>query len=267
MTKKSAAIVNRRALLWVLLLFLALIPASLQLHAQGGGQTRGRVKAKGQDQVEIRLRETRVGFGYGIVEGQDALAKVKFCIKLRSLDVRTEAECYSLMLPGFQRWLLEKGDNPDNGRPAALPSACQTIGFWDDPFLLQPGDMAIYQCPANSVPRSVPAIQETLAACVIFFNCPEPEPRRGSAEANAEWYVRVGRERGLRDLDGALDDFTKAIELKPEYAEAYYFRGLAKQAKGDVDGAVADFAKAIELKPDYPDARAHLQSIRPQDKD
>ena len=32
-------------------------------------------------------------------------------------------------------------------------------------------------------------------------------------------------------------------------ATVYYGRGLAKSAKGDQDGAIADFSKAIELNP------------------
>jgi hypothetical protein len=30
----------------------------------------------------------------------------------------------------------------------------------------------------------------------------------------------------------------------------YYKSGVAKQTKGDLDGAIADYAKAIQLKPD-----------------
>src|ERR1017187_4010260 len=52
------------------------------------------------------------------------------------------------------------------------------------------------------------------------------------------------------DLDGAIADFTKAIELRPDLAISFEYRGKAKQAKGDLDGAIADFTKAIELKPD-----------------
>jgi tetratricopeptide (TPR) repeat protein len=52
------------------------------------------------------------------------------------------------------------------------------------------------------------------------------------------------------DLDGAIADYTKAIELKPDDAETYIIRGRVKKAKGDLDGAIADYTKAIELKPD-----------------
>jgi|GEM_PF-1126930 len=54
-----------------------------------------------------------------------------------------------------------------------------------------------------------------------------------------------------RDLDGAIADFSKAIELKPDFAGAYFNRGVAKRDKGDLDGVIVDSTKAIELKPDY----------------
>ena len=34
-------------------------------------------------------------------------------------------------------------------------------------------------------------------------------------------------------------------------AEDYYGRGLARQEKGDLEGAIADFDKAIEILPKY----------------
>jgi Flp pilus assembly protein TadD len=43
------------------------------------------------------------------------------------------------------------------------------------------------------------------------------------------------------DLDGALADFNKAIEIKPGYSSAYVARGIVKKQKGDLDGALADF--------------------------
>lgn len=50
------------------------------------------------------------------------------------------------------------------------------------------------------------------------------------------------------DLDGAVADCTKAIELVPDDdAEFSNVTGLAMITKGDLDGANADHAKAIEL--------------------
>ncbi len=50
-------------------------------------------------------------------------------------------------------------------------------------------------------------------------------------------------------MDAAISDFNKAIELKPEYARAYLMRGRAYAALGDNDHAKADRDKALELEP------------------
>jgi lipoprotein NlpI len=56
------------------------------------------------------------------------------------------------------------------------------------------------------------------------------------------------------DLDGALADFNKAIEIKPDFTEIYAGRGYVKQGKGDLDGAMADYNRAIELNPTFASA-------------
>jgi len=43
------------------------------------------------------------------------------------------------------------------------------------------------------------------------------------------------------DLRGAIAEYTKAIELKPDYANAYVGRGTAKYGLKDNKGAVADY--------------------------
>ena len=51
------------------------------------------------------------------------------------------------------------------------------------------------------------------------------------------------------DGKGALANYNKAIELNPKNSEAYYKRGLLKEALIDEKGAVEDFTKAIALDP------------------
>jgi tetratricopeptide (TPR) repeat protein len=63
------------------------------------------------------------------------------------------------------------------------------------------------------------------------------------------------------DLDGAIADFTKAIELKGQSLEfCYYFRGIAVYRLGRLDDAIADLSKAITLKqhPRFYDDRGNL---------
>ena len=51
------------------------------------------------------------------------------------------------------------------------------------------------------------------------------------------------------DFEGAIADFTKAIELKGQQLEyCYYFRGIALYRRGRLDDAIADLSKAITLK-------------------
>jgi hypothetical protein len=47
-----------------------------------------------------------------------------------------------------------------------------------------------------------------------------------------------------QDLDGAIADLSRAIELKPNYVVAYYNRGIARKAKGDTAGSDGDFKSA-----------------------
>jgi lipoprotein NlpI len=53
------------------------------------------------------------------------------------------------------------------------------------------------------------------------------------------------------DTDGAVADYTKAIEIKPDFADAYARRGNLKKEKGDLNGALADINKAIQVDPKF----------------
>ncbi|AII43137.1 hypothetical protein KR100_07125 [Synechococcus sp. KORDI-100] len=53
------------------------------------------------------------------------------------------------------------------------------------------------------------------------------------------------------NLKGAIADWTKAIDMYPQYAFAYYNRGKAKRHLDDYEGAISDYSKAIELNPNY----------------
>ena len=59
-------------------------------------------------------------------------------------------------------------------------------------------------------------------------------------------------ERGFAavDIDEQLHFYNKAIRLKPDYADAFNNRGIARSAKGDSEGALQDFNEAIRLRYD-----------------
>lgn len=62
----------------------------------------------------------------------------------------------------------------------------------------------------------------------------------------------------MAELDRAIRDFNKAIALRPNLAEAYYNRGTAYGFKSDHDRAMQDYEDAIKLKPNIIEAYYNL---------
>ncbi len=58
----------------------------------------------------------------------------------------------------------------------------------------------------------------------------------------------------LADYDGAIVDYTMALQIRAEFAEALNNRGFAWVKKGNLKQALDDFSRAIEIKPVLLDA-------------
>jgi tetratricopeptide (TPR) repeat protein len=56
-------------------------------------------------------------------------------------------------------------------------------------------------------------------------------------------------ERGLAatDLNTGINLYSEAIRLKPDFAEAFYNRAIARRDEGDSEAAEEDFKKALRL--------------------
>jgi tetratricopeptide (TPR) repeat protein len=52
-----------------------------------------------------------------------------------------------------------------------------------------------------------------------------------------------------KNYEGAVAEFTKAVELNPKFDRAYTNRGIAWMEMGEYDRAIDDYDKAIELNP------------------
>jgi Tfp pilus assembly protein PilF len=84
---------------------------------------------------------------------------------------------------------------------------------------------------------------------------------QGSRAQSAASYVERGNgwlNKG--ELERAIDNYSLAIVFDGGHAGAYYNRGLARLRKDDLDGALEDFDRSLELSPrlalDPPRSRA-----------
>ncbi|HLG12952.1 MAG TPA: tetratricopeptide repeat protein [Blastocatellia bacterium] len=88
----------------------------------------------------------------------------------------------------------------------------------------------------------------------------------GQTPKTAQDYAdRAVAPKGKGDLEGAIADYTKAIEIAPNQtkiakAQIYNNRATARERKGDLDGVIADYTKAIELDPKLRDKPGEVPS-------
>jgi tetratricopeptide (TPR) repeat protein len=85
---------------------------------------------------------------------------------------------------------------------------------------------------------------------ILLFNV--TSAAQGQELSSADEYSQRAIARFEKnDLDGAIADFTKVIEMNgKDQAFCYYFRGMAHYRKGNSNQAIDDLSKAIAIKPD-----------------
>jgi tetratricopeptide (TPR) repeat protein len=67
---------------------------------------------------------------------------------------------------------------------------------------------------------------------------------------NANAYYNAGvRYQQANDCGRARGEFDKAIQLEPDFAQAYYLRGIANECLGLGQSAINDYSRVIELNP------------------
>jgi tetratricopeptide (TPR) repeat protein len=72
------------------------------------------------------------------------------------------------------------------------------------------------------------------------------QERRRLADPHFKNAAALG-EKG--DLDGAIVEYSKAIDIAPDFESALVNRGATYERKGEFDRAIADFTKAIRIGP------------------
>jgi Flp pilus assembly protein TadD len=59
-------------------------------------------------------------------------------------------------------------------------------------------------------------------------------------------------------FDQAVEHLSKALEIRPDYAEAHNNLGIAQARQGNFKKAIAHFSEALRLRPHYTEARHNL---------
>ena len=124
----------------------------------------------------------------------------------------------------------------------------ETFNFWRSlliSFLFLGGTGQVWavdwgECQRTEISKLKPDI--VIPACSQIIDS-------GKASQADLALVHYQRGRGYHkggDLDRAIADYDRAIELNPSLAEAYHSRGVAHASKGEYDLAFADFNRAAD---------------------
>lgn len=107
---------------------------------------------------------------------------------------------------------------------------------------------------------------------ICFYSQGKPDKALGSYKESLKLAEEIQEKDGIvvnlnnigiiyydKDSDSAIRNFNKAIELDPNYAIAFYNRGLVYgKNRGDYDSAIRDFKEAIKLAPNFAIAMANM---------
>jgi protein O-GlcNAc transferase len=68
----------------------------------------------------------------------------------------------------------------------------------------------------------------------------------------------------MQDINGALQCYTRAIQINPAFADAHSNLASIHKDSGNIPEAIQSYRMALKLKPDFPDAfcnLAHCQQV------
>jgi tetratricopeptide (TPR) repeat protein len=204
-------------------------------------------KQIGEDMYRAFLKDTATPKHYGVVEfPHDTLVKLGFLKKIVS---------------GAHAWKdLEKMGALGRTEGEPVSFYVQVIPIGEKPAARA---VAVGSKLIRDPDGSVSYIWETQSP-----QAPDQSSESDRSDAPGEELVNRGIEKAKDgDLDGAIANFDRAIELNPNDDVPYYNRAQAKRLKKDTAGAIADYTRAIELGSTNPAASNNRGNARVENND
>jgi len=97
-----------------------------------------------------------------------------------------------------------------------------------------------------------------LSSFLIMLSLPE----QVNAESAYSYYNAGLKKYRTKDYYKAVYDFTRAIEIDPNFADAYHWRGMVKMILKDYTSALNDINKTLQLLPSDEAALASLGLVK-----
>ena len=94
-------------------------------------------------------------------------------------------------------------------------------------------------------PVLTPAAIRAAVAPALAAAAPAPAARRPDP---VFFVARAAAKQARGDHAGAIEDFSRAIEIDPQCVTAWAGRAVSLEEKGDVDAARRNYAKSIEIE-------------------
>ena len=109
--------------------------------------------------------------------------------------------------------------------------------------------------PASATPAPSVAIVQATPQPSPTLETPKQTASQSPADTNiTNLFSQARHEAEAEQYDKAIADYTEAIRLKPDYAEAYDGRGQAYFRLKQYDKAISDYNEAIRIKADFAEA-------------